>query len=217
MAACMGMPVGTDDEAELFLDATTAAGAMRTKSLPVMARWRAIATDPDRPHAAVRVAAEIGEVARLWRDDRSRRVAEIIVTDALRTRPPDEARERASYAMPRLRAPFRDTDPLEPVPATAVLAAAERAVDETDGAAWLRLTSYAYPVCLTVDNPPLSRDTILHERPGPDSPEAPAQLATFTSWYRQREPRLREAAAERDEQLRALRDEMDRLAVRGKN
>jgi hypothetical protein len=55
----MALPVATDDEAQLFVRITH-----YYKSLPIMARWRAIGMDTAKPKAASMVAREVGNACR---------------------------------------------------------------------------------------------------------------------------------------------------------
>ena len=180
----MTMPVRTDDEALLFLEA--AGYVSHHSTLAVMARYRRIAIDETLPRAAVRVVSTLGDTIRLWSDPRGQDIGQVVVIDVLQSQHDDRwVKLRASEMVGRLREysfhvrpGARDFQRLRlPEPASAIVALFD---DGRDSAAFRAM-----------DDPPESAS----------APEFQARLE-----------RLREAARAEAPRLQAMREELERLA-----
>ncbi len=210
LAACMRMPIATDEEASAFVEATSN-GWLQEYSMPVMARWGLIALQPDMPEASVKVATNIAETARAWRDPRARAVAEIITAEIVRQGAIEETRARAAYGLRVLREKRAEQDAPLPEPVLAISAAAEKAVDPREGDEWRRLYVYAYSVAAALDQPPIQIDRSF-QGPTPGSPEASDVLQRFEKWYDEHRPDLQARAAERSAAYTEVLAELDRAA-----
>jgi hypothetical protein len=203
LEAAMQMPCTTDEEAGLFIEASKCSSHVKT--IAVMARWHWIALQPEFPNAACAVAMAIGETTRLWNDPFSQSVGQVIITDILRHSPHKNAKERAAYSLPDLR--YRwvgvNRERKLPLPATAIVAASERALQLIDGDEWNRLYTYAFSVCETLDRPPVKPDRNMD----PDSPMVTRLLKHFESWFADRKDDLLEEQAKEAPQLNNLREQ----------
>lgn len=208
LEAAMTMPIDTDQQAELFVEATR--GITHRKSIPVMARWRTILNDPKKPNAAMAVAGAIGHQAiSLWQAADARDIGQVIFLDGLKSQR-RELRTQMAYA---LRSISETWDPKTrtnrtTLLATSVLAMAERAVGG-DEDHWTRLYCYAFTVCESVDTPPFKPD----RRLDPKSPEVAKQLDVFARWYAEHKKELQALAAKEEPALDAARERLDKAAA----
>ena len=208
MAACMTMPVGTDDEACAFVEATLGGSWMNHKSMPVIARWRRIALAADKPQAAVMVAQRLGQTGYLWPHPHARHACELIMAEVIRGSPVKNARSHAAYGIRYLRDTATVHAPRATEPLLAIVAAAEQAADEGAGDEWDRLYVYAYSAAEAMDAPPIEVKRSF-DGPRPDSVEAAQRLEEFCNWFKGSRDDLLRRARERERALAPVLAELE--------
>lgn len=205
-AAALTLPWNTDEAALLFLEASGA--NVYDITLPVLARWRAIALHPDMPKAASRVATELADVQRLWLDPRSGDFAALLALDVLRSSPHIEARRRAAYSVETmahtvkeerqgpqgLRSSFK-LPPLPPIAAALQLELGRAALAAREDE-WTRLYVYVFSLCACLEPAPIAVDRSMNPR----APAVSEMLRAFEAWFHAAESGL--AATARDDERR---------------
>jgi hypothetical protein len=178
VATCEALPCTTPDEALLFVRASRQ--STHLSSLEILARWRRIAADGSCLEAAALVGNAIGDLHRLWDDERGRLACRAMAAEILRDSPHKQARDAAAYGLRNLAC-----EPLSwpqgkrlPVPAGALRAAIDRALDPATGDGWTRLYVYAFSVCEALPDPPFVPDRWTD----PSSPRVAELLDEFAAW-----------------------------------
>jgi hypothetical protein len=205
--ACMAMPVESDRDARLFVEATLGGSWFHVKSVPVMSRWLQIALDPAKPQSATMVGQEVAGASVNWGDPRAKEIGEILIAEIIARSPHREARHRAAYGLSLLRYNGHYSPPRKEgmEPTLAVHAACERATDRQD-TEWNRLYVFAVAACKNLDDPPIQLD---HFALKPDSPESKGFLARFDQWYGEHRQELSDRASKRRAELKTLIDELN--------
>jgi hypothetical protein len=209
LAAVLTMPCNTDDEAQLFVEATQYSSHFKT--LAVMGALRNIGLNADYPRAAVLATTSFADATRLWNDTLSWAIGSAGVLDLLRDSPHPSARDNAAYSIRSLRESFRGSGAVRmPLPAAVLLEASRRALDPATGDAWHRLYVYAFSVVEALDDPPFRAE----RRLDPASPLVTQRLAEFQAWFAAERTSLQALAAsqagEIEDAERALRSVMCR-------
>ena len=203
LAAVLTMPCGTDDEAQLLVQATQYSSHFKTPA--VMGALRNIAMNPNHPLAAVQVTSMFADATRLWDDPASWAIGNAGMLDILRGSPHAAARNNAVYAIRNLREAFRSGGTTRrALPAAVILEASRRALDTTTAAEWDRLYVYAFSAIEALDDPPFPAERGMD----PASPLVAQRLAAFGRWYDAERQGLqalaREQAAEVERSARVL-------------
>ena len=205
--AALQMPVKSDEEAVLFVEATA---ETNHRPLEVIARWRRLALDARFAESATRIARTVGSGQGVWADARSRAVAQAITIDILSRSPHLKARQEAAMSLRELRQEQerRREKIALPVPYATVLVASQQALDARNGDEWTRLYCYVRGVCQIVDNPPFDSQSI---NVTPESAEIHRRLEVFERWFAQNKEQFQIQARADAQEIEAARAAMERL------
>jgi len=201
----MTMPCDNQAQAICFVEAVQQINYVRWP-LPVMFRLRQIAADPSMPQGAAYVAIAIGRCARM-ENDRDRGLTQLIFL-ALLKQPKDKDRLILNADLSAFRAESPPAFKRSPLPATTILEVCKLAVDPQSAPDIDRLYCFAFPVCQTVDNPPLAPVLGLDPR----APEVQKDLKKFSDWFDKNKSALEAASKAESPALERLRAESDEAA-----
>jgi hypothetical protein len=199
----MTMPCGNDAEATRFIEATQAIFDFKTPA--VMSRWREIAGNPAMPQAAELIANRFGETMRQWDDEQAQGLGQLVFV-ALMNQPGPKDQIFRNSCLSSLRGQWRGKR--RPTPATTVLEFCKLAVDPKSGDDMSRLYWFVFPVCQTVDNPPLAPPRELD----PKSPVIQEDLKVFSTWFEKNRSDLEAESKAEAPELDRLRNESDEAA-----
>lgn len=211
-AASLLMPWDTDGEATSFVDASSA--GIHTLTLPVLARWRAIALRADLPEAAQRAASKLSEVHRRWQNPRAKDFAALLALDILQASPVERARHDVAYSVAGMGRTIlelpKESPAATPIAQSLILELGRRGLDPGVGDDWTRLYVYVFSFCECLENPPI----VVDRRLDPESSEVQHLLSAFESWFREHEAALEAGSAQEGLTWNALREELESSRVR---
>ncbi len=194
---CLRLPWSTEEEAAEVINAVCIYAPRRSPA--ILGRLMDIAKNPDTPKAALTAAI-----------DASRSVGgplkHAIIADLIRLSPHRGVAEQLAFGMRNLRKPWGDERelPLQPEPATAILAASELALDplrDKVWGEWSKYAGFACNVCDAADDPPFKPD----DRLDPKSPLVDQRLKLFRKWFKANRARLSAASEKEQPALDAAR------------
>lgn len=208
LAACLTLPLETDDQAWEFVVASGNAGWTRVSwpvAVRVLAHWRAIALNPRMPRGATAVGQEFVQLMRITKDPDLLKLGEVIATDIIRGAQEGPGRQVAMSLKELARTtPGRGIDP----GITAILAAAEAAVTSDKTGTVNRLYAFAYSVAEAVEDPAL---VPLRANGGVQagSAEAATLSGAFEHWFADHRRDLVRRADAREQLLTPVRQSLE--------
>ena len=214
-AECLTWPIDADEDASMFVEATSAAAF--TKTLPVLARWRRLMLDPNTPQAGLRAANALGGSHRnlLWGDAEARLACQLIAADGLQQSPHKRVRHECAFGLHLLSVTCASANPSmtatrAPLPVEAVIAAADLAVAPAPAPAdaWTNLYAWAFSVCEAVERPPFTVNRSIKW----DGIEVRERLAGFARWWQEHRPALAVEARQRADVVADLRARLETMA-----
>lgn len=203
LAAVMTMPCGTDEEAQLFVQASWYSYQIKTSE--IMGALRNIALNPRHTLASVHVTNDFASSMQRWDDSAAWGIGNAGMMDILRDSPNVSARDNSAYGLKYLGEALRDGRTVKrKIPAALLLEAGRRAMDPATGSEWNRLYAYVFSIAEAYGGAVKSERGM-----DPQSPLVAQRLSEFRRWFDAERPRLELLAAEQAIEVDAARRLID--------